>query len=458
MTNSSHEAVSILADDDEAIILASRIRVVNFSHSSCVPGDLVARIQNRAQTLYFEFLDRGVKSLIRIPFADIEISLLDVDRSEDSARDFSRQCIGCGERFGTEDHLKSHAGTCYHYMRDSVAKANRKRERDASGVVGVHFSLRRSPSFWKECDFDPSLPMAWAPCDDFCGGELSSSCQVSVYLREREDGDKMSGIFEHTSSIQRSLLRKLEDRSEGALVGRSVMKLFPGHGHFRGVIQSFDGNFFTVLYADGDSEDLESDEVSDLLASTLPHGPSQRRRRQRATNVYPRGSSRVGSEYQATIPPPSPSAEDLEIAHLMQQVWDPTGDSGLLEAQIKQLKCRYGCQDVGEKPSTQGKLAQAEESVLMALWEKGHDLNAATVKLDEIAAAEEARRPWSQEEVSEFSVLMMKHAKDFKAVRRELSSERSMSEILHFYYSSWKQTRQYVALKSHKSEREIGTA
>ncbi|KAI8566972.1 hypothetical protein RHMOL_Rhmol02G0084600 [Rhododendron molle] len=51
------------------------------------------------------------------------------------------------------------------------------------------------------------------------------------------------------------------------LVGKTVKKEFKGFGFFNGVVNSFDPSpgFFEILYEDGDSEDLEFQEMSSRL-------------------------------------------------------------------------------------------------------------------------------------------------------------------------------------------------
>lgn len=52
-----------------------------------------------------------------------------------------------------------------------------------------------------------------------------------------------------------------------ALVGRAVRKAFPGYGTFAGVVESYDhdAGYFRVLYEDGDSEEVDADEMAQIL-------------------------------------------------------------------------------------------------------------------------------------------------------------------------------------------------
>ena len=75
-------------------------------------------------------------------------------------------------------------------------------------------------------------------------------------------------------------------------------------GTFRGVIQSFNAPFFSVLYADGDCEEVDARELQDLLLPPVAQGTSSRaRRRRRRTLVHaPQVSkTRIGAEFQVML-------------------------------------------------------------------------------------------------------------------------------------------------------------
>jgi hypothetical protein len=61
-----------------------------------------------------------------------------------------------------------------------------------------------------------------------------------------------------------------------ALVGRAVRKAFPGFGVFSGVVESYDAQagYFRVLYEDGDSEEVDGDEMGAILVGApMPPQP-----------------------------------------------------------------------------------------------------------------------------------------------------------------------------------------
>jgi hypothetical protein len=63
-----------------------------------------------------------------------------------------------------------------------------------------------------------------------------------------------------------------------ALVGRAVRKAFPGFGVYSGVVGSYDADagYFRVLYDDGDSEEVDAEEMAQILvggSSSMPPVP-----------------------------------------------------------------------------------------------------------------------------------------------------------------------------------------
>ena len=70
-----------------------------------------------------------------------------------------------------------------------------------------------------------------------------------------------------------------EDASVNAtnLIHRRVLKIFPGHGDFNGIITSVESaddgtnkNQVYITYEDGDKEDLDESEISEILLPLLP--------------------------------------------------------------------------------------------------------------------------------------------------------------------------------------------
>ena len=59
--------------DDNALLVLSRVAAVGWSVTSHLWGDLVMRVQNRARQLVVENLEKGLKSVVHIPFDAIEV-------------------------------------------------------------------------------------------------------------------------------------------------------------------------------------------------------------------------------------------------------------------------------------------------------------------------------------------------------------------------------------------------
>ncbi|KAM0887149.1 hypothetical protein ACQ4PT_029240 [Festuca glaucescens] len=88
------------------------------------------------------------------------------------------------------------------------------------------------------------------------------------------------------------------------LVGRAVKKAFPGFGVFSGVVESYDAQagYFRVLYEDGDSEEVDGDEMASILVGApmppqpeTPGGSAGKRpkKRRRGDEESPQGNVSV---------------------------------------------------------------------------------------------------------------------------------------------------------------------
>lgn len=91
------------------------------------------------------------------------------------------------------------------------------------------------------------------------------------------------------------------------LVGRAVRKAFPGFGVFSGVVESYDAEagYFRVLYEDGDSEEIDGDEMGSILVGApmppqpeTPGGSAGKRpkKRRRGDEESPQGAVSVVAE------------------------------------------------------------------------------------------------------------------------------------------------------------------
>ena len=379
------------ADDDEAIIHASRARAGTWVRSSSIPGDLVCRLQDQSKLLVIELLECGLKRIAMVPYADVEVLHVEpfIDENDAGFDDFTHECRACAERFGTGYLRKHHQTVCPRHQAMTLSQAG-KRPRDDS-LMGVHFSLKKAPSFFSEVEVDFGIQLT--PCDDICAGELLRTLQLSIILRSCEEAHvhhKLSDLLLTVCAGRREVLSALEKGNERAAIGVSILKYFKGFGFFRGTIEAFDSSFFSVVYSDGDGEDLDRKEMQACISASLPHSREGTRKRGRErvvkSTAYPRSSSRVGDKYQALVEDAGASALPMAL-----------------------------CFDAVEADF---------------VWPVAHK--------------------WSQEEAARFTSLMLQHQKNFRLVQRDLRPERSMSDILQYYYSFWKQTRQYAILKNQR--------
>lgn len=125
-----------------------------------------------------------------------------------------------------------------------------------------------------------------------------------------------------------------------------MVKYFSGYGHFRGVVQSYDDTYFSVLYTDGDCEEVDVMELQELISLGLPFKRGGRRRRRRlelAGSSHPKASSKVGEKYQATLGPYLGEWTAIDTGEvgvderggsnvgeeMWEQLWDPTQNEHL---------------------------------------------------------------------------------------------------------------------------------
>lgn len=175
----------ISPEDDDAIIILSKVAVVKWNHCSRIPGDLVLRIQNATRTICIDILDCGLKTIAQFNFDDIDFAMIDPSGEIGESRHLL-QCGPCGERFATDIQCKSHQDTCPLYQRGSSLLY---RKVDKGQTYGIHLSLKRSPTWYKECDINPLYPLSLIKCNDITNGELNKTGQFSLYTRHVQESD-----------------------------------------------------------------------------------------------------------------------------------------------------------------------------------------------------------------------------------------------------------------------------
>jgi hypothetical protein len=291
---------------------------------------LVLHLQTANKSLSLEFLERGLKTMLVMPFDSVEAVQFEpaADEEDSGGSDCSPWC---GEIFASEGLLRSHQASCFHFQRDAARRAhNNKRER-REPLLGIHFALNTEPTYWKEVESEDLGILYWCPCEDPSAGDLRQTLQLSAYLRTREDSScrsKLDALAAHLERHRVALLRALDAGSRHALVGAVVMQKFEPYGHFRGICTAVDDEFFTLRYSDGDSGDLSANELADLISRSLPQSsPHRRRRRARSLShkaSYPHTTSRVGEAYQSAILSfDGPLTEERSADELFLQLWAP---------------------------------------------------------------------------------------------------------------------------------------
>lgn len=107
--------------------------------------------------------------------------------------------------------------------------------------------------------FDASIPT-------HLSAKSSSSSKLSVAINPR-DVSKTSyvkralGISSYEHNLAASNNGKANKKQSGTLVGYEVRKLFLGHGEFAGKVTKFKRPYYTILYEDGDEEEMIEAEI-----------------------------------------------------------------------------------------------------------------------------------------------------------------------------------------------------
>lgn len=447
-----------------SLVLLSRLSVITWTASSCMPGDLAMRIDNDLRVVIVEMMERGVKSMMKVAFDMVELLVFEQGEAggqatDAPASDFATECQGCGERFATDSHRRSHQQSCPLYRSSGVGE-----KRPLQHFVSIHMAFKEPPSFWREAELDPLLPLQLVPCEDITGGEISRTLQLSVHARDGDQADittKLADIIDAVRMARQTLADAIEENRYTAVLGAAVMKQFDEYGHFRGVVQGFQKPFFAICYADGDQEEVDARELGDLLvlpADVDGSGSKKRRRRRTLSHVPQKAVTRVGCEYQAVVPEyrtgsgGSPSdGPELRTADLFQQTHAPSSDAPRAAAAVAAIKARFGCTDINrsgeDDAQPRGTLRYPEEQVLEALYRARNDVAAAESDLNaQSQSPVSSEALWTPNSIALFSQLVFQHQKNFVAVSKEMGY--STAEVMEFYYSHYKGTRQYAALKS----------
>jgi hypothetical protein len=130
----------------------------------------------------------------------------------------------------------------------------------ASDEDSVPDFIRKNPS---ASSFSASIP-------SYLSAKSSSSTKLSVDNNPRDIPSSISKTSlvkkaigfssdEHTSAVNSN--GKVHKKQLGTLVGYEVRKLFLGHGTFTGKVTKFRRPYYTILYEDGDEEEMIEAEI-----------------------------------------------------------------------------------------------------------------------------------------------------------------------------------------------------
>uniref|UniRef100_A0A914H609 Mesoderm induction early response protein 1 n=1 Tax=Globodera rostochiensis TaxID=31243 RepID=A0A914H609_GLORO len=217
------------------------------------------------------------------------------------------------------------------------------------------------------------------------------------------------------------------------------------------------------------SEDLEDDDTEDYVPPELW-----------------KKSIRVGEDYQVSVLPPplQPTRQHSIDEHLAEKLWAPSAercpDQLLIAYLLDCERIRAGeksCRKRASVPSTTAAAALVDpsgiipdnEDALTALYQANYDAKAAkaTVQCDgpstfsEFANTPKLTHPgggdpwraWSDEECEQFEQGMAKCFKCFWKIRRDFLPNRTVGELVTFYYC-WKKSERHDLWKAEKCRRE----
>lgn len=107
-------------------------------------------------------------------------------------------------------------------------------------------------------------------------------------------------------------------------MGRAVRKAFPGFGVYSGVVESYDADagYFRVLYEDGDSEEVDAEEMGEILVGDPAMPPVPQTPPGEAAGRRPKKRRRVDEES-----PPAHAAGDGIVLAVPAEGWYSDGEA-----------------------------------------------------------------------------------------------------------------------------------
>lgn len=114
-----------------------------------------------------------------------------------------------------------------------------------------------------------------------------------------------------------------------ALVGRYVMKEFGGNGIFLGKVVHYDTGLYRVEYEDGDCEDLETDEVTEILFEDGDMGDDLKLRKKKLDELLAKKDAKDNGEVEGITNISMNVVDRVEASSLSGLSNDGGGDSDI---------------------------------------------------------------------------------------------------------------------------------
>ncbi|XP_066281411.1 metastasis-associated protein MTA3-like isoform X4 [Branchiostoma lanceolatum] len=200
----------------------------------------------------------------------------------------------------------------------------------------------------------------------------------------------------------------------------------------------------------------------DSFFYTLVYDPVQK------TLLADKGEIRVGSRYQAEVPPilKEDETDGRELAKMESKIWDP--ENPLEDRQIDQFMViarsvgtfarALDCSSSVRQPSLHMSAAAASRDITLfhamnTLHKTQYDATKAITSLvpqgGPVLCRDEMEE-WSASEANLFEEALEKYGKDFNDIRQDFLPWKSLNSIIEYYYM-WKTTDRYVQQKRLKA-------
>ncbi|XP_070569440.1 metastasis-associated protein MTA1-like isoform X6 [Ptychodera flava] len=200
----------------------------------------------------------------------------------------------------------------------------------------------------------------------------------------------------------------------------------------------------------------------DIFFYSLVYDPQQK------TLLADKGEIRVGSRYQADIPPmlKKDESDDRDLSRMEVLQYNPEG--GLTDRQIDQFMIiarsvgtfarALDCSSSVRQPSLHMSAAASSRDVTLfhamdLLHRNNYDIAKAISSLVPQAGpvlCRDQMEEWSASEANLFEEALEKYGKDFNDIRQDFLPWKSLSSIIEYYYM-WKTTDRYVQQKRLKA-------